>query len=321
VILTVTLNPALDVTYDVAALRPGTTHRVTAVRGRGGGKGVNVARVLAALGADVYATGLLGGTTGERVRADLDRHAVPHGFTSIPGETRQTLTVVADGDATLFNEPGPPLTAQEWRAFLRRFADLAAAARVVVLSGSLPPGAPQDAYVTLATAARRAHPAKAAPWVLLDTDGPALRAGLAGRPDLVKPNATELATAVRAGDGEPTGDLGAAATELLARGAGGVVVSLGPGGLLAVTGAGAWRARPPGTVRGNPTGAGDAVVAALARALHDRPRTRAGLSELWPRALADAVALSAAAVHAPVAGEIDHDAYARLRTHTTVSRL
>ncbi|MGH3392969.1 MAG: 1-phosphofructokinase family hexose kinase, partial [Actinomadura sp.] len=231
-ILTATLNPALDVTYEVAALRPYATHRVAAVRRRGGGKGVNVARVLAALGADVHATGLLGGTTGDRVRADLDRHAVPHGFVPVSGETRQTLAIVADGDATLFNEPGPQISAREWREFLRRFTELAATARVIVLSGSLPPGVPEDAYATLATAARRAHAAGAAPWVLLDTDGPALRAGLAGRPDLVKPNAAELATALSAappGDGGPPAlDPHAAAGELRTRGAGAVVVSLGP---------------------------------------------------------------------------------------------
>jgi tagatose 6-phosphate kinase len=315
VILTVTLNPALDVTYEVAALRPHATHRVTAVHRRGGGKGVNVARVLTALGVDARTTGLLGGATGEQVRADLDRHAVPHDFTPISGETRRTLTVVAEGDATLFNEPGPPITDHEWRAFRTHFRELASAAQVVVLSGSLPPGVPEDAYATLATAARTARPT-AAPLIVLDTGGSTLMAALAGRPDVVKPNAAELAAAVPTAPGPQ-----AAAEELRAEGAVAVVVSLGPDGLLAVTGEGVWRCRPPRSVRGNPTGAGDAVVAALSRALHDHRSTGAHPDRLWPQALADAVALSAAAVHAPVAGEIDHDVHARLRARTTVERL
>jgi tagatose 6-phosphate kinase len=101
-IVTVTLNPALDVTYDVAALVPHGTHRVATVRERAGGKGLNVARVLHRLGEPVLATGLLGGPTGTRIAALLADEGVPSSFVDLAGETRRTVAVVDPADATGF---------------------------------------------------------------------------------------------------------------------------------------------------------------------------------------------------------------------------
>jgi tagatose 6-phosphate kinase len=108
-ILTVTLNPAWDVTYRVPELTRHGSHRVASALQRPGGKGLNVARVLHALGEPVTATGLLGGATGALVADALE---VPHGFAAIAGETRRTVTVV-DTDATIFNEPGPEVRPDE----------------------------------------------------------------------------------------------------------------------------------------------------------------------------------------------------------------
>lgn len=298
-IVTVTLNPALDLTYTVDALVPHATHRVAAVAERPGGKGLNVARVLHALGEPVLATGLLGGATGRRAGELLAGLGVPAAFVPIAGETRRTVAVADHDDATGFWEPGPAVTAEEWQRFTGHLRDLLAEADVVTLSGSLPPGIPADAYATLT---RLAHAAGAR--VVLDTSGEALRHGLAAGPDLAKPNAAELAGLFP----------GARPADVLARGARAVVVSYGPEGLLALTGQGAWRAAPPERVGGNPTGAGDACVAALARGLRD--------GTAWPALLTDAVALSAAAVSAPVAGAVDIATYQRLRaavTHTAVA--
>ncbi|RSM75052.1 1-phosphofructokinase [Amycolatopsis sp. WAC 01375] len=277
-IVTVTPNAALDVTYTVDGLRPGAVHRVREVRHRAGGKGVNVARVLHALGADVRAIFTAGGATGTAVVRDLAAAGIPAAAVPIGGETRRTTTVLADdGSVTLLNEPGPRLTEDEWQA-------LAAAVRarkpdVLVCSGSLPPGA--GGYAGLLGRAPS----------ILDTSGEALLAGLAGRPSVVKPNADELR--------EVTGlrDPVAAATELRKAGAGAVVVSLGPEGLLAVTGSGTWHAAPSTVLSGNTTGAGDAVVAALALGL--------SRTEPWPDILRRAVALSGAAVLGPLAGDVD----------------
>jgi tagatose 6-phosphate kinase len=311
VILTVTLNLALDVTYHVPGVAWRAANRVAWVDARGGGKGVNVARVLHALGHETVVTGLAGGPTGEAVRADLAAAGLADALVEIAAESRRTVTVADGGGATGFWEPGPPVSSGEWRGFRAAFGELLRDATAVVLSGSLPEGVPPDAYATLCRDATAAGvPA------ILDTSGEALTRALEGGPAIVKPNADELAEAARsgaAGAGGPAGAGGAAragggalldAAEGLRRaGAGAVVASLGAEGLVAVTADGRWRARPPEAVGGNPTGAGDAAVAALAAGLV------AGTP--WPERLADTVALSAAAVHASVAGCFDAAAYAR----------
>src|SRR3954453_20620851 len=168
-IATVTLNAALDVTYRLPAVELHGANRVESVSARAGGKGVNVARVLHALGEDVIACCLLGGATGELVRADL---TMPSLVVPIASETRRTVSVVDDADATGFWEPGPVVTPGEWDAFLGAFGSLSADA--VVLSGSLPHGVPADAYAQLIR--RTSAP------VILDADGEALRLGVAAGP-------------------------------------------------------------------------------------------------------------------------------------------
>ncbi|GFJ82993.1 1-phosphofructokinase family hexose kinase [Phytohabitans houttuyneae] len=260
-ILTVTLNPALDLTYAVPALVPGATHRVDGVASRPGGKGVNVARVLHALGEPVVAAGLAGGGTGARLRAELAAAGIEEAFTPIAGETRRTVVVAAPTGATGFWEPGPEVTAGEWAAFLAGYPALVRRAALVVLAGSLPRGVPADAYARLVEVARAAGAA-----TILDADGPALRHGLAAGPDLVKPNADELA-----GLGAPPQRLGARD----------VVSSHGEAGLVASTSAGSWTAALARPLPGNATGAGDACVAALARAWCGRSRGRSASSTRW----------------------------------------
>jgi tagatose 6-phosphate kinase len=293
-IVTVTLNLALDVTYTVGEVEWHAANRVRAVAERAGGKGVNVARVLAALGQATLVCGFAGGPTGTAIAEELAAARLDAVLTPIAGHSRRTVAVVdaSAGDATGFWEPGPSVSGDEWRDFLRAYDGVLAGARAVVLSGSLPPGAPADAYAQLC---RRA--AEAGVPAVLDADGDALRAGLAGRPAVIKPNRDELA---RVAGGR---DTVAAAEELRAAGAGSVVVSRGPDGMLAVTPEGVWQAVPAERLSGNPTGAGDAAVAALAAGLvGDRT---------WPERLADAVALSAAAVGAPLAGSFDEELYRR----------
>ncbi|MEW1903682.1 1-phosphofructokinase family hexose kinase [Streptomyces sp. NPDC056508] len=296
-IVTVTLNTALDLTYRVPALTPYASHRVTQVIERPGGKGLNVARVLAALGYETVATGFAGGATGAVLRDGLAATPVRDELVETAGSTRRTVAVVdaAGGDTTQLNEPGPAVTAAEWDAFRARFAALLDGAAAVALCGSLPPGIHVGAYAELVRLARAA----AVP-VLLDTSGEPLRRGIAARPDLVKPNADELARLT--GAREPR----RATLDARRRGAHAVVSSLGPEGLLAATPEGLWRAAPPAPVRGNPTGAGDSAVAGLLSGLVD------GIP--WPDRLVRAVALSAATVLSPVAGEFDRTAYEELLT-------
>ncbi|MFC9127584.1 1-phosphofructokinase family hexose kinase [Streptomyces sp. NPDC057099] len=302
-ILTVTLNTALDITYRVRSLRPHASHRVSEVTERPGGKGVNVARVLAALGHEVTVTGFTGGATGRVVQGLLASVPdVTDALVPITGTTRRTIAVADDrtGDTTQLNEPGPTITPTEWSAFQEAYADLLASASAVALCGSLPPGVPVGAYAGLVRTARSAGIP-----VLLDTSGEPLRRGVAARPDVIKPNSDELAELT--GSHDPL----RATHDARRRGARAVVASLGAEGLLAVSPEGRWRATPPTLVRGNPTGAGDSAVAGLMSALVEHLP--------WPDRLARAVALSAATVSAPVAGEFDRGLYEELLGRVTVT--
>ncbi|MBP0457417.1 1-phosphofructokinase family hexose kinase [Streptomyces montanisoli] len=302
-ILTVTLNAALDITYRTASLVPRSSHRVSEVSERPGGKGVNVARVLSDLGHETVATGFLGGRTGDDVRQLLARLSprTVDAFVEIEGTTRRTLAVADEksGDTTQFNEPGPVVSAAEWGAFTATYERLLDGAQAVALCGSLPPGLHVGAYAELVRLARTAGVS-----VLLDTSGEPLRRGVAARPDIVKPNADELAALT--GSREPA----RAGRDARRRGARSVIASLGPDGILATTPDGSWRARPPAAARGNPTGAGDSAVAGLLSALAE------GMA--WPDRLRRAVALSMATVLAPAAGEFDAAAYEEVLPRVTV---
>jgi tagatose 6-phosphate kinase len=303
VILTVTLNTALDITYRVRALRPHSSHRVTEVTERPGGKGLNVGRVLAALGHEVTVTGFTGGATGRTVRDQLAATAgVVDALVPVEGSTRRTIAVVdtATGDTTQLNEPGPAITPAEWSAFQERYEHLLRSASAVALCGSLPPGVPVGAYAQLVRTARTL----AVP-VLLDTSGEPLRRGVAARPDIVKPNADELAELT--GSHEPL----QATRNARRRGAHTVVASLGAQGLLMVNAEGCWRAAPPRRVSGNPTGAGDSAVAGLLSGLVEHLP--------WPDRLARAAALSTATVLSPAAGEFDHATYENLLAEIAVT--
>lgn len=326
-ILVVSLNPALDLTYEVEAADWAGVNRPHTVHVRPGGKGVNVARTLRALGRSVRLVGLAGGSAGAELIELLAGSGIEVAFTAIAGQTRRTLTIVdaTHGQTALFNEPGPLVSAGEYASFVAGFQAALDGCDAVVLSGSLPGGVGPDAYAGLIAVARAASVP-----VILDTSGPALGLGAAASPTLIKPNLAELehitgrslVSASAAGVEVPTADgsgalccrsgdlrdtllslVERAAGELRQSGAGFVVVSLGEAGLLAVSGDGSWLARPGERVDGNPTGAGDAVVAGLADGL---------VRELdWPELLRHAVALGAATVAAPVAGEFAAEEYER----------
>ena len=288
-----TPNPAVDVTYRVAQQRIGVTQRVQDVQRMPGGKGLNVARVLAALDVPSLSLLPLGGATGAWIAQRLGALGLDARVVPVAGETRQTVTVVDEAThPTMFGEPGPEVGAAEWAAVGAAVEAAAAEASVLVVSGSLPPGAdPQRVGEWVASAARRGVPS------IVDVSGPALLAAAAAGASVLKPNLEELLDATGAGTE------GAACDALLDLGAGAVVVSRGADGIALHTREASMTLPAVAGVRGNPTGAGDAAVAGLAFAL----ATGLGLAE----GLRHATALGAAAVLRPVAGEIDPAAYCR----------
>lgn len=291
-ILCVAPSPAWDVTFHVPRLEEHATNRATEVAARAGGKAVNVARLLHELGEDVRLVLAVGGRTGDDVSADLDRTGIPNELLASTAETRRTVTVVSDeaGDATVVNEAG---RLPDWPALLALASASMAAATVVVASGSLPEGAPGDAFAVLAReASGRGLP------VVVDTSGAALLAALEERPTLVKPNLDEL-RAVTGDDDPRTG-----AARLARESGAAVAVSAGAEGIVLAAGNEIWHASLPHRLHGNPTGAGDAAVAAFARGL--------AAASSWPEMLRDAVALSGAAVLAPYAGEVARSDHAAL---------
>jgi tagatose 6-phosphate kinase len=298
------LNPAVDVTYTVPTLTPGQSHRVGGVTRRAGGKGINVARVARQLGQNPLVIGLAGEAGSAVFVPQLSRHGISSDFVHVDGESRQTVTVVDEAGATVLNEPGPRISPHEWTRFFALFAERVAAAKVVVLSGSLPPGMPPTVYADLTSTARQGGAA-----VIVDADGDVLRKALAAEPDVVKPNAAEAA-AVLGRPIENARDARDAAESLRADGAKAAIVSLGPQGLVAAADDGSYRVRLPEPVDGNPTGAGDALVAVVARGL------LRGLA--LPEVLCDAAAVSAAAVAIPYAGAFDPRLARRLRPNLTV---
>jgi 1-phosphofructokinase family hexose kinase len=188
VILTVTLNAAIDRTVAVPNFRLGQRHRAVESRTVAGGKGVNVARALKMLGKPVIATGLAGGAVGTRILEQLDEEAILHDFTRIEGESRTNLAIVdpTTGEQTEINERGPEVGAAEIEAFADKLLYLARGSSICVLAGSVPPGAPAEIYGRLIEGLRGLGV-----LTVLDTDGEPMRAGLRAEPAVVAPNAAE----------------------------------------------------------------------------------------------------------------------------------
>jgi tagatose 6-phosphate kinase len=305
VIVTVTLNPALHVRYQARQVKLGARNQVSQVSYQAGGRGLAVARVLHTFGHEVVAAGLAGGASGEMIRAELAKGAVPTHFTWISGESRRVLEVAdesgtgdSDTGITGFAEPAPYITTEELGRLAGDYRSLMADATAAVLCGSLPAGLPAETYGSLAS-----YAAEAEVPVILDAGGSALWHGVRRRPALV---ITEPAAGQPPGAGSAALDPG----QLVASGAGAVAIPCGDL-VRVVTAQQEWRARlgAPGRASSGPGlgGSRDALVAGLV------PGITLGWS--WPDILRHAMALSAAA---RLAGEVDLEVYEALVPEVTV---
>jgi 1-phosphofructokinase/tagatose 6-phosphate kinase len=187
-IITVTLNAAIDRTLSVPNFRPGRRHRTVESTTMAGGKGVNIARTLKTLGQPVIATGFAGGPTGTRIVEQLTEESILTDFVRIRAESRTNLSVVdpTTGEQTEVNERGAQITSREMELFHDKLMYLARGAEVVVFAGSLPPGVENDAYANMIHELR-----KQGLTTVVDTDGEPLRLAVRAEPTVVSPNVLE----------------------------------------------------------------------------------------------------------------------------------
>jgi 1-phosphofructokinase family hexose kinase len=275
-------SPSIDRQHEIEGLQPGTIHRPHGVVAVAGGKALNAARAANHLGAEVKAVALLGGHAGRWVADALEEEGVQLDRVPGPGETRMALSVHAPGEPlTEFYEPAPEIEPEHWDALEQAVARAARDAHWVAISGSLPPGAPADAYSRLTQAARAAGAR-----VALDARGDGLWGGLHAQPDFVKVNASEAA------------ELGYTSAQALREASGGAAAAItrGADGMELATPEGVFQAAPP--VRGRfPVGSGDAALGGFLTALD------AGGG--WAAALALATGAAAANAEVPGAGRLD----------------
>ncbi|WP_263261082.1 1-phosphofructokinase [Pseudomonas sp. RIT-PI-S] len=305
-ILTITLNPALDLTIELPTLRLGEVNRGEALHVHAAGKGLNVAQVLADLGHQLTVAGFLGSDNSERFEALFRQRGFIDAFIRVPGETRRNLKLAEhDGRVTDVNGAGLQVPAHAQAALLQRLAEIAPGHDLAIVAGSLPQGVSPQWLQQLLEALR----ALGLP-VALDTSGAALRAGLACQPWLIKPNTEELAQVLDA-PAEELQHQATAAKALHARGIEHVVISQGAQGVSWFTPGGAWHALPPTVAVASTVGAGDSLLAGMVHGLLSHASAESTLRT--------ATAIAAMAVTQIGFGIPDHAALARLESGVHVS--
>jgi tagatose 6-phosphate kinase len=244
-------------------LRLDSVNRAAEVHETASGKSLNVVRVLHALGDECVAGGFVGGDSGRFIRDELDRAGVPHDFVTVAPKTRTCVTILdrASGETTELVEESKEVEKPAWGKLRGRVAEWLPRAKVMVLSGSLTPNAPQDFYGFCVNRATE-HAASA----IVDAAGEPLRRALAARPLVVKPNRAELARTLDSPI-ESDAALRDAIRRLIELGPGWCVVTQGKEGAIVSDGQRFWRVRSPALRAVNPIGSGDSVAAGLASAI------------------------------------------------------
>jgi 1-phosphofructokinase/tagatose 6-phosphate kinase len=311
-ILTVTLNAAIDRTVAVPSFRLGQRHRAVESRTVAGGKGVNVARALKLLGRPVIATGLAGGGTGTRILERLAEESILHDFTRIDGESRTNLALIdpTSGEQTEINERGPEVRPEEVDRFVEKLLYLAQGATACVLAGSVPPGVDVGVYARLIAELRRLGV-----LCVLDTDGELMRAALQSEPAVVAPNALEAEEAV-GHEFNDADDLAMGLSGLLEMGAGEAIITR-EAGCVAVVGEGPDRHRYEVTIDPleaiSTVGSGDCFLAGYVAARYEGASPR--------ECLAYGVACGAESTQHLGAGSLDAAAVERLLPQVAIREL
>ena len=187
-IITVTMNPAIDKTVDIEKLQPGGLNRIQRVEYDAGGKGINVSKTIRELGGSSIAAGFLGGNAGRTIETVLQEKGIQHDFIWVDGETRTNTKVYEKtGEVTELNEPGPQITGEAVEQLLQKLEGYADEKALFILAGSIPNGVDKNIYAEIT---KRVHARGAR--VLMDADGELFRNALKAGPDIIKPNRVEL---------------------------------------------------------------------------------------------------------------------------------
>lgn len=259
-ILTVTLNAAIDKRYVVEEFKVGEVNRVKECAYVPGGKGLNVSKPAAVAGAEVVATGFVGGHAGNYIEASLKDYHVKSAFYHLESESRSCINIWNEKNCvqTEFLEPGFTVTESEFQGFVEEFKELVKKADVVAMSGSVPKGLDGTAYQKLVKVVK-----DAGKKVILDTSGKLLEMGIEACPTMIKPNIDEIRM-LTGKECNEIGEIVEAAKEIHARGVEVVAVSLGADGSLAVSDEGVFRAIVPRIDAVNTVGCGDSMIAGFA---------------------------------------------------------
>lgn len=298
-ILTVTLNPAVDKTYTADSLILGQVNRMQSAVNIAGGKGINVTKILRQYGCRTAACGLLGGYTGLFIDGHMREIGTDCRFTKIEGETRSNINVIAkDGYVTEILEPGPEISESELKSFIDSYKEAVKECECIVMSGSAAKSIPADIYKRLIVIGN-----ECGKKCILDTSGEALRCGIEAHPYMIKPNHKELEYLI----GHKLTDIEEiikAAEKLRCGGIELVVVSMGSRGLLSISETQALWARAPFVKAVNTVGCGDSVVASYAMSFIKGEDIYTSLKRAAATAAANAATLRSGEFSAELAEEL-----------------
>lgn len=313
-IVSVTLNAAVDHLLILEGIKVHDTNRIKEIQTDAGGKGINLSRVVSSLGGETFATGFLGGGPGGYIAKVLEEEGVDHRFVWTREPTRTNFNVESgDGPPTTFNASGHHVRPDTWQRFLDEFPTLVAEADWVVLGGSIPPGIDKNAYAVLGKIAKDTG-AK----LVVDADGDAMRQSLSAAPDLIKPNVNEAARLLDRELENTDHDVLSASDDLFklleTNGAKSptVLISRGKNGAVLKTSEGRWLGRSPEVKAVSTIGSGDSMVAGFLFALMDGKSSE--------EAFAFGLAAGAATAQTDGTGIGQRDAILELLTKTDVQQ-
>ncbi|MEE6452391.1 1-phosphofructokinase family hexose kinase [Gottfriedia acidiceleris] len=257
-IATITLNPAIDIRYNLPIFHLDGVNRVTAIDKTAGGKGLNVSRVLSQLGANVTCTGFLGGKSGEWIASQLQDDNIINRFIEIKGETRFCLAIESKQGHTEILEQGPEILENEREEFLKNFDIILESNNYIVGSGSLPHGINSDFYRDLIEKTKQKGK-----YFLLDSSGESLAHGVKGKPFLIKPNREEFCKLIGLNQ-LSIDDMIWHAREICHKGTQYVLLSLGKEGALLISENVTLQAVIPTLTDVHQVGSGDSMLAGFA---------------------------------------------------------